>query len=176
MPALSTLTTTQTVTLSVLNINQTVTPFALITATGGTTPLLYSITPGIFTGLNFSTSTGIITGTPTTLTDDITYQITVSDSGGGLDLQTASYLFRLAVVNRLLTSLDIANSKLTASIPTAPIVPVTVTGGYKTKTWSISPNLPEGLKFNSVTGSISNAARLATTTTQYLITAQEHLL
>ena len=67
MPALSTLTTTQTVTLSVLNINQTVTPFALITATGGTTPLLYSITPGIFTGLNFSTSTGIITGTPTTL-------------------------------------------------------------------------------------------------------------
>jgi hypothetical protein len=49
MPALSTLTTTQTVTLSVLNINQTVTPFALITATGGTTPLLYSITPGIFT-------------------------------------------------------------------------------------------------------------------------------
>ena len=173
MPALSTLTTTQTVTFSVLNINQTVTPFAPITATGGTTPLLYSITPGIFTGLNFNTSTGIITGTPTTLTDDITYQITVSDSGGGLDLQTASYLFRLAVVNRLLTSLDIANSKLTAGIPTAPIVPVTVTGGYKTKTWSISPNLPEGLKFNSVTGSISNAARLATTATQYLITAQD---
>ena len=107
MPALSTLTTTQTVTLSVLNINQTVTPFALITATGGTTPLLYSITPGIFTGLNFSTSTGIITGTPTTLTDDITYQITVSDSGGGLDLQTASYSFRLAVVNQLRTTSEI---------------------------------------------------------------------
>jgi len=176
MPALSTLTTTQTVTLSVLNINQTVIPFALITATGGTTPLLYSITPGIFTGLNFSTSTGIITGTPTTLTNDINYQITVSDSGVGLDLQTASYSFTLAVVNRLLTSLDIANSTLTASIPTAPIIPVTVTGGYKTKTWSISPTLPEGLKFNSVTGSISNASRLATTATQYLITAQDQAL
>ena len=173
MPALSTLTTTQTVTLSVLNINQTVTPFAIITATGGTTPLLYSITPGIFTGLNFSTSTGIITGTPTILTDDINYQITVSDSGVGLDLQTTSYSFRLAVVNRLLTSLEIKNSTLTASIPTAPIIPVTVTGGYKTKTWSISPTLPEGLQFNSVTGSISNAARLGNTTTQYLITAQD---
>ena len=173
MPALSTLTTTQTVSLSVLNINQTVTPFTPITATGGTTPLLYSITPSIFTGLNFSTSTGIISGTPTTLTDDINYQITVSDSGVGLDLQTAVYPFTLAVVNRLLTSLDIENSTLTASVPTAPIIPVTVTGGYKTKTWSISPTLPEGLRFNSVTGSISNAARLGNTTTQYLITVED---
>lgn len=173
MPVLSTLTTTQTVSFSVLNINQTVTPFPPITAAGGTTPLLYSISPGIFTGLNFSTSTGVISGTPTTLTDDINYQITVSDSGVGPDLQTAVYPFRLAVVNRLLTSLEIENSTLTASIPTAPIIPVTVTGGYKTKTWSISPTLPEGLKFNSVTGSISNAARLATTATQYLITAQD---
>lgn len=173
MPVLSTLTTTQTVSLSVLIIDQAVTPFSVITATGGTTPLLYSISPSIFTGLNFNTTTGLISGTPTTLTDDISYEITISDSGVGPDLQTAIYPFRIAVVNQLRTSLDIEDATLTASIPIAPLIPVTAMGGYKTKSWSISPTLPEGLKFNSVTGSISNAARLGNTTTQYLITAQD---
>jgi hypothetical protein len=174
MPVLSTLTTTQTVSLSVLNINQTVTPFAPIAATGGVAPLSYSIVPSIYPGLNFNLSNGIITGTPTTLTgDDISYQITVTDSGVGPDLQIAIYPFRLAVVNQLRTSVDIESLSLTASIPTAPFVPVTVTGGYGAKTWSVSPNLPQGLRFNSITGSISNAARLGNTTTQYLITAED---
>jgi hypothetical protein len=173
MPVLSTLTTTQTVTLSVLNTNQTVTPFAPITATGGTPPLVYSINPSIFSGLNFNTATGEISGTPTTLTDDISYEITVVDSGVGPDAQSAARPFRLAVVNKLLTSVDIKNASLTATVPSAPFIPVTSTGGYGTKTWSISPTLPEGLHFNFVTGSISNAARLGNTTTQYSITTRD---
>jgi len=173
MPVLSTLTTTQTVSLSVLIIDQAVTPFAPITVTGGTAPITYSISPGIFSGLNFNSSTGIITGTPTTLTDDISYTISINDSGVGPDLQTANYPFRLAVVNQLRTSLDINRITLTATVPTAPVIPVTGTGGYRTKTWSVSPGLPDGLRFSSVTGSISNAARLGNTSTQYSITARD---
>ena len=173
MPVLSTLTTTQTVSLSVLIIDQAVTPFAPIAAEGGTAPLVYTINPSIFPGLNFNSSTGIITGTPTTLTDDVSYVISVNDSGAGLDLQTANYPFRLAVVNQLRTSLEINSVTLTATVPTAPVIPVTGTGGYRTKTWLVSPGLPDGLRFSPVTGSITNAARLGNTSTQYLITARD---
>ena len=169
MPALSTLTTTQTVFLSVLNINQEVTPFSPITATGGTEPVSYSIFPSIFSGLTFS-STGTISGKPTSLTDDIRYTITVADSGVGPDAQTAVYLFRLAVVNELLTSVVIDKVTLTATIPVSQFVPVTGSGGYGTKTWSINPPLPEGLQFDTEIASISKAARLGNTTTQYSVT------
>ena len=167
---MSTLITTQTVFYSVLNINQTVTPFAPITATGCTPPILYSITPGISTGLNFSTSTGVISGTPTVLSDRIEYGITVTDSGLGLDLQTRTVLYIILVINELTTSLDIPEKTLTATIPTAPFIPVSASGGYGAKQWSIYPALPQGLQYNSLTGAISGTARLGNTTTNYSVT------
>jgi len=170
MPALSTLTAAQEVSLSVLIIDQAVTPFSAITATGGTTPLLYSISPSIFTGLNFNTSTGVISGTPTILTDAIHYEITVSDSGIGPDFQTLILPFDLAVINELTTSLDIPEKVLTATVPSSPFIPFSASGGFGQKTWSIDPPLPNNLRLNSVTGAISNTPILGNTTTNYSIT------
>ena len=73
-----------------------------------------------------------------------------------------------------LTSTSVINSlSLTASIPTSPIVPVTVSGGVGQILWSIEPTLPDGLYFNNITGSISKAARSGNTSTQYVISAQD---
>ena len=165
-----TLISTQTVGLSVLNINKTFTPFAPITAIGGTAPLTYSISPVIVTGLNFNTSTGVISGTPTLLNERINYQITITDSGLGLDLQTRTVEYAIIVINELTTSLDIPKIILTATIPTAPFIPVSASGGYGAKTWSIYPALPQGLQYNSLTGAISGTARLGNTTTNYSVT------
>jgi hypothetical protein len=170
MPILN---TTQTVLLSVLVVNQEVAPFAPITATGGTPPLLYTINPGIVSGLTFNIYTGEISGTPTTPTDDINYEITVVDSGLGLDAQISVFGFQLAVINQLTTSIDIPKKILTATVPSFPFIPVSAAGGYSAKTWSIDPPLPADLKFDSGTGAISNASRLGHTTTNYSITVTD---
>lgn len=173
MPALSTLTTTQTVSLSFLLINQGVTPFAPVIASGGTEPLLYSIVPDIFPGLYFNPSTGYISGAPNALSDIVNYTITVADSGTGTNLQTAVYPFDSAVINRPSTSVLIGNKTLTATIPNAPFAPISASGGYGEKIWSISPSLPQELKFNSVTGAVSNTARVGNTSTNYEITVTD---
>jgi hypothetical protein len=73
-----------------------------------------------------------------------------------------------------LTSTSVINSlTLTASIPTSPIIPATALGGVGQILWSIDPTLPDGLYFNNITGSISKAARLANTSTQYVISARD---
>jgi hypothetical protein len=173
MPALSTLTLSQSVYFSIFNIDQEVTPFAPLIAAGGTEPLTWSISPSIFTGLNFNTSTGVISGTPTELNDHLEYAITVTDSGIGPDLQTVSSAYVLAVVNEFTASLEIPEKTLTATVPVSPFVPVTASGGYGPKIWSIEPSLPEGLQFDSATGSISNTAKLGSTTTNYFITVYD---
>ena len=73
-------------------------------------------------------------------------------------------------------SSNITSSTLTATIPTGPIIPFTASGGNGTRTFSISPTLPQNLKFDSVTGSISNTARLASTSTNYYITVTDQSL
>lgn len=173
MPALSTLTTTQTVSLSFLLINQRVTSFAPVIASGGTSPLSYSIIPSILSGLYFNPVTGYITGTPTALTDIGNYAITVTDSGVGPNLQMAVYSFNLAVIDPLITSVATKNKILTASIPSSPFAPITATGGYGQRAWSIFPELPSNLAFNTVTGTISKEGRVGNTATDYTITVTD---
>jgi hypothetical protein len=50
---------------------------------------------------------------------------------------------------------------------------MTVSGGAGQISWSINPTLPSGLYFNTVTGSISKAARIRNTSTQYVISARD---
>jgi hypothetical protein len=73
-----------------------------------------------------------------------------------------------------LTSTSVIQSlSLTATVPTSPILPVTASGGVGQILWSINPTLPDGLYFNNVTGSISKAARIRNTSTQYVNSAQD---
>jgi hypothetical protein len=170
---MSTLTTTQTVSLSFLIVNQGVTPFAPVIASGGTAPVSYSISPDVFAGLYFNPSTGYISGAPNALSDFVNYTITVADGGVGPNLQTAVYSFNSVVTNRISTSVAIENKTLTATIPSAPFIPITATGGYGQYRWSIFPTIPDGLKFNSFTGAISGAAKSGNTTTNYTISVTD---
>ncbi len=49
---------------------------------GGGAPTLYGITPALPTGLNFSTSTGVISGTPSIASVATNYTVTASNGGG----------------------------------------------------------------------------------------------
>jgi hypothetical protein len=75
-------TATQAVPSTQLPLNQPVTPFTPVTGGGGTVPFNYGISPSLPAGLNFSTATGAITGTPTAISPTAPYTVTVVDANG----------------------------------------------------------------------------------------------
>jgi hypothetical protein len=68
---------------------EAVTPTTAFTPTGLTAPITYSVSPGLPDGLTLNTSTGVISGTPTTQQSSLTYTITAT-SGGSSATSTVS--------------------------------------------------------------------------------------
>ena len=65
---------------------QTITPLILPEATGGVSPVSYSLMPGLPAGLSFDSSTRTISGTPTEVTAvPVAYTYTATDASGNTD-------------------------------------------------------------------------------------------
>jgi len=79
-----------------LTQNSAATPFSPATVTGGSGAITYTISPSLPTGLTLSSSTGIISGTPTALLSSATFTETATDSASPPDTVTAT--FALSVV------------------------------------------------------------------------------
>jgi hypothetical protein len=67
-------------------------------ASGGTPPYIYSIASGLPAGLSLNASTGLITGTPTTLQTATALVWGVQDSAPTLATSTDSFLVTVAAV------------------------------------------------------------------------------
>jgi len=89
-----TLSTTPAIAAKTLNQNVTAATFTPVTASGGVTPLVYSLNPSLPSGLAFNTATGSISGTPTVGSATATYRVTVTDSVA----QFSSSTFSLYVI------------------------------------------------------------------------------
>ena len=156
----------------------TITPLVLPAASGGTAPLVYSVS-ALPAGLAFDAATRTISGTPTAATDAAVIVIyTVIDSGG-----SAAVLTFNITVNEELTLDDIfdlfgSSGKIvpTASHDLAEIGEFVVgqrvedlvlpaaSGGTAPLTYSLSPALPAGLTFDAVTRTIAGTPRAAAET------------
>ena len=99
--------------------------FTPVTGSGGTTPLSYSISPSLPTGLSFSTATGAITGTPTVTSSATSYTVTVTDATSA----TASNTFSLTVNGAVTATQAIASAALTQNHAATSFTPVTGGGG-----------------------------------------------
>ena len=134
-----------------------------IASSGGVPPLTWSVPPGTLpAGLELNTSSGLISGTPTT-PGVTTFFPTVTDSA--LPPQHASSA-------KGVTISVITVAQLQAVTPPLPSGDVAVgynanlvaTGGVPPYTWSMtSGQLPSGLKLDPTTGIISGTPILATT-------------
>jgi len=103
-------------------------------------------------GLIFDTSTGTVSGTPVAILASTTFTVTVTDALS----QTSSKTFALSVIAQPLIA-TIVTPTLVFAVYTqiTPSRPVTAVGGTGLLTFDISPALPAGLSFNTLTGQIT---------------------
>ena len=108
-------------------------------------PYEYSISPDLPTGLSINPTTGTISGTPTELSTNTTYTITVSNSGGvNTTTITIEVIDNVPTVSYSPENLTLTNN--TAS-PNLPLVP-TITGSGAITSWALNnTSLPSGISF-----------------------------
>ena len=124
-------------------------------ATGGNTPLTYSIA-GLPTGLSFNASTRVVSGTPTTA-DSFSVVYTVTDDDG--DSAERTFAWVTSVVD-LMPALAAIAAK-TGTVGTAINITLpAATGGNTPLTYSIA-DLPTGLSFNASTRVVSGTPTTA---------------
>ena len=114
----------------------------------GGTVVSWSINPSIPDGLIFSTTTGIISGTPSNSQTSTQYTITGENSGGN-----DSTSISIEIIGAPDLSYSTSTFVFTKSQSINSISPIN-SGGDATS-WSISPDLPQGLQLDSSTGVIS---------------------
>ncbi len=131
------------------------------TNTGGIV-MSYSISPNLPIGLNFNTSTGAISGTPTAASQTA-YTVTASNTYG-VDLTTIV----IKVGSKPSISYDTPQI-YAVGVAISPIQPTNT--GSVAMIYSISPNLPTGLNFNTSTGIISGTPTAVTAQNSYTVTA-----
>ncbi|WP_244547704.1 putative Ig domain-containing protein [Bradyrhizobium sp. OK095] len=162
-------TATQAVATVTLTQNHAVTPVTPVTGAGGTSPLAYSVSPSLPTGLAFSSSTGQITGTPTVTSGAATYTVTVTDANS----TTASNTFALAVNSAVTATQAVAAVTLTAGHAANAFTPVTGGGGTSPLSYAVSPSLPAGLSLNTSTGAVTGTPTAASAAATYTVTVSD---
>ena len=142
------------------------TSYSLNAVATGLPSLVYSVSPGLPLGLSLNTSTGAISGTPTTATASNTYTVTAAQGGCS---NTQGYTFAIACPAIIFTN------------TTAPIGVVGnaysfsagATGNTATLTYSVTPALPLGLSLNTSNGLISGTPTAQALSATYTVTATQ---
>ena len=134
-----------------------------LTASGGTGTLTWSVSSGSLPpGLSLSSSTGLLSGTPTT-GGSYAFTVKITDTAGGSATQAATLV--IAAVPSLANAAPPSGQAAVAYSDA-----LAVTGGTGPFTWAVSGgSLPAGLTLNASTGVLSGtptAAGLYTFTVQ----------
>ena len=154
------------------------TPIAALTlpqATGGTAPLVYSLSPALPAGLSFNQTTRTLSGTPTSTLNATTYTYTVTDANGA----TAMLTFSLTVTASTGSGgpsfgpATIADQSYTKDTAITSLTLPHATGGTAPLTYSLSPALPTGLSFNPGTRVLSGTPTATQTAATYTYTVTD---
>ena len=133
---------------------------------GGGTVATWSISAALPAGLTFNTATGVISGTPTTVSGATNYTVTAGNGAG-----STTAVVNITVVVGAPTGLSYSNTPQIGYIHTAIQNMVPSSSGGAVTSYSINLTLPAGLTFNTGTGVISGTPTTTSNYTTYTITA-----
>ncbi|NUY80130.1 putative Ig domain-containing protein [Flavobacterium sp. MAH-1] len=140
------------------------TAISALTPTVTGTVVSYSISPALPTGLSFDTTTGVISGTPTSASATNTYTVTATNSGGSITFDVVITVNPSAPGTLSYTSPNV----YTVGTGITPLFPAII--GFVTS-FSVSPALPAGLSLDPIFGIISGTPTMVTATATYTVTA-----
>jgi|688.fasta_scaffold242702_1 hypothetical protein len=142
-------------------VNTAITGYT-ITSTGGTISS-YAISPSAPTGLIFNTTTGVLSGTPTSTQSATVYTITATNASG-----SAARTFTLTVTSAAPAFTFSSTSE--TRVATTSLVGYTISStGAAVTSYSLVGTLPAGLNFDTSTGRITGSATETKTATTYTI-------
>jgi hypothetical protein len=121
-----------------------------VVATGGIGALTWSISAGTLPqGLNINPINGVISGTPTNA-ETANFTVRVADTLSQSDTQDLSI-----IVSDVLSIATTSPLQPNAKEGEAYTTTLQSSGGLPPVSWSVTPNLPDGLSLNPATGEIS---------------------
>ncbi|MCP9751982.1 hypothetical protein EGI32_13520 [Ferruginibacter sp. HRS2-29] len=145
-------------------------PGAAITANnpivGGGTPASYSVSPALPNGLTLNTSTGVISGNPTTTTPAADYTVTATNACGSFPVNV-----NITILPAAPTGLSYAELTPSYCVGTAITNNTPSNSGGAATGYSVTPALPSGLSLDPSTGVISGTPLGASPATNYTVTA-----
>ena len=140
-----------------------------IGVSGGTNPDTFAITSGSLpTGLTLNSSTGALTGTPTTATGSpFTFTITATDAAGS----AASKSYTLTIIAPLtITTTTLPNGTINQHYSQT----ISVSGGTNPDTFALTSGaLPPGITLNSASGVISGTSTATVGSFNFTVTATD---
>src|SRR6516165_3828873 len=139
----------------------------LTPTTAGGPVVSWSISPALPAGLNFNTTDGSISGTPSAVSASARYVVTAQNSGGQ---STVSLTITVDDIAPSQVSYGASSFSFSATVPSTKLTPTSAGGSVVS--WSISPALPAGLNFNTTDGSISGTPSAVSASARYVVTAQ----
>lgn len=149
------------------SVGTAITPTAAYTSTGIAGTRVFAISPSLPAGLTISTSTGVVSGTPTVSSVSTVYTVTATDGA-----TSATATITISVTGS--ASISPAAQTVTGRVGTA-ITPTAAYSdlGLNAKIFVIAPLLPAGLRFDSTTGVLSGTPTEPRAATTYVVTASD---
>ena len=140
-----------------------------IAVSGGTSPITFAVTAGnLPTGVNLNTTTGAITGTPTSSSGSpFSFTITATDFTSATASQSYTVVINPAPT---ITTTTLPNWTVNQAYSQT----ITVSGGTSPDSFAVtSGSLPTGLSLNSGTGAITGTPTTITTSGSFTITVTD---